>query len=144
MEGQIGSLLRQPLRASLRLQVIYAIGHLCLPALKECLCPERSRISSFTLAAVEVTLYPLLSDLLNCVAVSFLPSSCGRGSVEDAALIHEDHPTLRSLFRLQCPWLPGQLFLPSPPCRAFYIKKKKIAGNSTVKKADLLTEGLIG
>lgn len=106
-------------------QLIYTMGHSSLPALNECLCPECSRISSFTLAAVEVTLSPLLSDLLNCVAVSFLPSSCGRGSVEHAALIHEGHPTLRSLFRLQCPWLPGQLFLPSPPCRAFYIKKKK-------------------
>lgn len=121
MEGQIGPLLRQPLRTSLMLQVIYTIGHLRLPALKECLFSECSRISSYTLAAVEVTLCPLLSDLLNCVAVSFLPSSCGRGSVEHAALIHEDHPTLRSLFRLQCPWLPGQLFLPSPPCRALYI-----------------------
>lgn len=48
----------------------HTVGHVNIPALNECLCPECSSISSFILAAVEVTLCPLLSDLLNCIAVS--------------------------------------------------------------------------
>lgn len=66
----------------------HAVGHVSCPALNECLGSECSSISSFILAAVQVTLCPLLSDLFNCIAVSFLPSSWGTGSVEHAAVIH--------------------------------------------------------
>lgn len=66
----------------------HAVGCVNFPALNECLCLECSSISSFILTAVELTLCPLLSGLLNCIAVTFLPSSWSRESVEHAALIH--------------------------------------------------------
>jgi hypothetical protein len=65
----------------------HPLGNVNVLPFNECLCLGCSSISSFILAAVEVTLCPLLSDLLSCVAVSSSPSSHGREPGEHTTLI---------------------------------------------------------
>lgn len=90
------------------------------PGLSERLCLERPSIACLTPAAMQTPhLRPGLWDLLSCAAVGFAPSSRGPESTEWAALIQEEPAARGNVFRLQFPWLLGQLFLPDLPSEHF-------------------------